>query len=100
MVVLKTPGEVDLMDDANCIVHRVLDEVAEMLVPGMTTAELDRHAESTIRKAGAVPAFLNYKAPRPFLDGCSMIAPHAISSAIFGAIAEAIVAAKALFFSA
>ena len=61
MVVLKTPGELDLMDEANRIVHRVLDGIAERIGPGVTTGELDRWAEATIREAGGVPAFLNYK---------------------------------------
>jgi methionyl aminopeptidase len=61
MVVLKTQGEIELMDQANRIVHRVLDELEQMLEPGVTTAQLDRHAEKTVREAGGVPAFLNYK---------------------------------------
>ena len=59
--VLKTPGEIDLMDQANRIVHRVLDEVGKRMVPGVTSRELDRLAERVIRDAGGVPAFLNYR---------------------------------------
>lgn len=59
-MVLKTPGEIDLMDEANRIVHRVLDGIAERIGPGVTSGEMDRWAEATIREAGAVPAFLNY----------------------------------------
>lgn len=58
---LKTPGELDLMDEANRLVHRVLDGIAERIAPGVTTGELDRFAEDEIRGAGAVPAFLNYR---------------------------------------
>jgi methionyl aminopeptidase len=60
-MVYKTQGEIELMDGANRIVHRVLDGIAERIEPGVSTAELDRFAEATIREAGAVPAFLNYK---------------------------------------
>jgi methionyl aminopeptidase len=60
-MVLKTHGEIDLMDEANRIVHRVLDGIAEQIRPGVTTGDLDRRAERTIRAAGAVPAFLNYR---------------------------------------
>jgi methionyl aminopeptidase len=60
-MVLKTYGEIDLMDEANRIVHRVLDGIAERVQPGATTRELDRWAEATIREAGAVPAFLDYR---------------------------------------
>jgi methionyl aminopeptidase len=61
MVVLKTPGEIELMDAANRIVLEVIDGVGRMIVPGVTARELDRYAESAIRQAGAVPAFLRYR---------------------------------------
>jgi methionyl aminopeptidase len=60
-MVLKTPGEIELMDRANRIVHQVLDAVGERMVPGVKTRELDRLAERTIRDAGGVPAFLHYR---------------------------------------
>ncbi|MEO8504451.1 MAG: type I methionyl aminopeptidase [Acidobacteriota bacterium] len=60
-MVLKTAGELEMMDEANRIVHRVLDGVADMIRPGVTTRELDVWAEREIRAAGAVPAFLNYR---------------------------------------
>ncbi|HEX3128763.1 MAG TPA: type I methionyl aminopeptidase [Thermoanaerobaculia bacterium] len=60
-MVLKTPGEIDLMDQANRIVLRVLDEVGAMIRPGVTSRELDRLAEKVIRSAGGVPAFLHYR---------------------------------------
>lgn len=60
-MVLKSPGELELMDEANRIVHEVLDGIAERVRPGVTTRELDRYAEAHIRARGGVPAFLNYK---------------------------------------
>jgi methionyl aminopeptidase len=60
-MVLKTPGEIELMDQANRIVHRVLDAVGERMVAGVKTRELDRLAERIIRDAGGVPAFLHYR---------------------------------------
>jgi len=60
-MVLKTEGELDLMDRANAIVHRILDGLADRIGPGVTTGELDRWAEKEIRTAGGVPAFLDYK---------------------------------------
>jgi methionyl aminopeptidase len=60
-MVLKTRGEIELMDEANRIVHRVLDEVGAAIAPGVTPRELDRLAERTIRTAGGVPAFLRYR---------------------------------------
>lgn len=61
MMVLKTPGEIELMDEANRIVHCVLDEMGRSIVPGATPRQLDRLAEKIIRDAGGVPAFLNYR---------------------------------------
>jgi methionyl aminopeptidase len=61
MVVLKTPGEIELMDAANRIVLEVIEGVGRMIAPGVTPRELDRYAERTIRAAGAVPAFLRYR---------------------------------------
>ena len=60
-MVLKTPGEIELMDQANRIVLKVLDEVGSRIAPGVTPRELDRLAEQVIRAAGGVPAFLNYR---------------------------------------
>lgn len=59
--VLKTPGEIELMDQANRIVHKVLEAVGARMVPGVTSRELDRLAERVIREAGGVPAFLHYR---------------------------------------
>jgi methionyl aminopeptidase len=60
-VVLKTEGELELMDEANRLVHEVLDGIGRLVAPGVTTRQLDRFAEETIRRSGGVPAFLNYK---------------------------------------
>ncbi len=60
-MVLKTPGEIQLMDEANRIVHQVLEAMGQTIAPGVTSRELDRLAEKIIRDAGGVPAFLNYR---------------------------------------
>ena len=62
-MVLKTPGELELMNEANRIVHLVLTGLAERVGPGVTTRELDRYAEKVIREAGGVPG----SASRPLL---------------------------------
>lgn len=61
MIVLKSAGELDLMDAANRVVLAVLDGIAERIGPGTTTRELDRFAEELIRSRGGVPAFKNYR---------------------------------------
>lgn len=81
-IVLKTAGEIDLMDEANAIVHRVLEGLAERVAPGVTTAELDRWAEQTIREAGGVPAFLHYKGfPATLCTALNDVIVHGIPDA-------------------
>lgn len=48
------------MREAGRITARALRLVGEAVVPGVTTAELNRIAEETIRSAGAIPAFKGY----------------------------------------
>lgn len=57
---IKSPREIDLMRQSALIVATVLKEVSEMVQPGMTTAELDAHAEKRIREMGATPSFKGY----------------------------------------
>lgn len=80
-MVLKTPGEIDLMDAANRIVHSVLDEIASHIAPGVTTRELDELAERMIRSAGAVPAFLDYRGyPATLCTSVNDVIVHGIPS--------------------
>jgi methionyl aminopeptidase len=68
-IVLKSPREIELMRAAGRLVHRVLDALAEMIRPGVTTRELDATAERLIRAAGAVALFkgqTNEQARFPF----------------------------------
>ena len=81
--VLKTPGEIELLDQANRIVHKVLDEVGARIAPGVTTKELDRLAERVIREAGGVPAFLNYRGyPATLCISVNDVIVHGIPGAV------------------
>lgn len=59
-LVLKSRAELEIMDRANALVRRLLDEFAGMIRPGLTTMEIDLFAEKEIRAAGATPAFKGY----------------------------------------
>ena len=48
------------MRQASRIVATVLKEISELVEPGMTTADLDAHAEKRIREMGATPSFKGY----------------------------------------
>ena len=61
MIVCKSPAEIEKMRAANQLVARILEELAAMVAPGVTTADLDAAAESKVRAAGAEPAFKGYR---------------------------------------
>jgi methionyl aminopeptidase len=57
---IKSPREIDIMRQSAKIVATVLKEISELVQPGMTTADLDAHAEQRIREMGATPSFKGY----------------------------------------
>jgi methionyl aminopeptidase len=59
-LVLKSPAELQIMDEANTIIQNFLDELERDIAPGMTTMDIDVRAEKVIRDAGGVPAFKGY----------------------------------------
>ncbi|NLA26926.1 MAG: M24 family metallopeptidase, partial [Firmicutes bacterium] len=61
MIRLKSAREIELMRDSGKVAAMVLQELGELISPGITTAELDKRAEKLIREAGGVPAFLGYQ---------------------------------------
>ena len=63
MIFLKTEDEIELMRAANLLVGDTLAELAKMIKPGVTTAQLNSVAEEYIRDHGAVPTFLGFPNP-------------------------------------
>jgi methionyl aminopeptidase len=61
MIVCKSPAEIEKMRAANQVVARILEELAAMVAPGVSTADLDAAAEAKVRAAGAEPAFKGYR---------------------------------------
>jgi methionyl aminopeptidase len=59
-VEVKSAREIAIMRQASRIVATVLREIIDLAAPGMTTADLDRHAEERIRQMGATPSFKGY----------------------------------------
>jgi methionyl aminopeptidase len=58
MSILKTPDEIEAMARAGRIIGQLFQRLAERVVPGTTTADIDSFAEAFIRDHdGAVPAF-------------------------------------------
>lgn len=59
-IYLKTPEQIALMREAGRVVAEILDLMEDMIVPGVTTAHLDRIAEEYIRAKGGTPSFKGY----------------------------------------
>ena len=69
MIRLKTEEELLVMRDAGKVVSDVLDELRDVVKPGVSTAELERAAEKRIAESGGKAAFKGYRpshADRPF----------------------------------
>ena len=76
-VTRKSRSEIDRMRRAGRIVAEVLALVEQTLVPGISTAELDRIAERHIRASGAAPSFKGYLGGGRYGKG-----PHAFPASI------------------
>ena len=55
---LKSPAEIEAIAQGGCIISALMDEIEPRVVPGVTTAALDRFVDEYVRSHdGAVPAF-------------------------------------------
>ncbi len=60
MIVCRSSAEIERLARVNELVARVLAELKSLVVPGLTTADLDAVAEKRLGEAGAEPAFKGY----------------------------------------
>jgi len=61
MIIIRSPREIDQIRKANVVVAEVLERLRTLVVPGVTTDELDGISEDIILSKGAVPAFKGYR---------------------------------------
>ncbi len=81
-VEIKSEREIEIMRQASKIVATVLKEISEMVEPGMTTADLDAHAEKRIREMDATPSFKGYHGfPASICSSVNNEVVHGIPSA-------------------
>jgi methionyl aminopeptidase len=82
VIVCKSAAEIEKMRAANQLVARILEELAALVTPGVTTAELDAAAEARVRAAGAEPAFKGYRGyPATLCASANEQVVHGIPSA-------------------
>jgi len=69
MITIKTKKDIAILREGGHLHAAILRELAAMVRPGVTAAELNARAEELIAKGGDQASFLNYKpegAPRPY----------------------------------
>ena len=59
-IVCKSGAEIEKMRRSGRIVRQVLEELRELVKPGITTMDLEKAAEKRIQELGAKPAFKGY----------------------------------------
>ncbi len=60
MITIKSPREIEIMRRSGKITSKTLSMLIKTVRAGMTTAEVDRLAEQSIRSLGGVPTFVGY----------------------------------------
>jgi methionyl aminopeptidase len=60
VIVCRSQSEIDKLRRVNQLVARILAELREVVVAGITTTDIDQLAERRVREAGAEPAFKGY----------------------------------------
>jgi methionyl aminopeptidase len=63
MVTIKTPEEIEIMDESGKILASVIERLGKEVKPGVTTRELDQMAEKLILENGDECSFKNYNVP-------------------------------------
>ncbi len=64
-ITYKSSAEIEKLHAANQVVCAVLDQIEQMIAPGVTTGEIGERASDLVRQHGVTPAFLGYGKP-PF----------------------------------
>lgn len=81
MIVTKDAREIELMREAGRIVALVHKKLQEVIVPGITTLEIDEICEEVIRANDATPSFLHlYGFPNSVCTSINEVVVHGIPS--------------------
>jgi len=60
VIVCRSQSEIEKLRRVNQLVGRILAELRQVVVPGISTSDIDELAERRVREAGAEPAFKGY----------------------------------------
>ena len=60
MIIIKSDEEIDLMRISGKVTGTILKELETFIKPGISTEDIDRFVETTIRDHGMIPTFKGY----------------------------------------
>ncbi len=60
MIIIKSPEEIEIMRESGKVTKYILEELETFIRPGMTTKDVDRFVEKTIREHNMIPTFKGY----------------------------------------
>lgn len=60
MIIIKSPDEIELMRESGKVTGYILGELENYIKPGMSTLDVDRFVEETIRHHKMIPTFKGY----------------------------------------
>ena len=60
MITIKSAREIEIMRRSGKITSKTLEMLIDSVKPGMTTAQVDKMAEDSIRSMGGIPTFIGY----------------------------------------
>lgn len=72
-MLIKSASDIKNLKENCRLMGEILENLAKLVVPGVSTAEIDRAAEAMIKKAGGTPAFKGYTT-----GGASMPFPNTV----------------------
>lgn len=79
MIITKDRREIELMKEAGRVVALVHQKLQEVIVPGITTKQIDEICEKVIRENNATPSFLNlYGFPASVCTSINEVVVHGI----------------------
>lgn len=60
MIIIKSKQEIDIMRESGKVTGYILKELENVIKPGISTMDVNRFVEETIRKHGMIPTFKGY----------------------------------------
>ena len=60
MIIIKSRQEIDIMRESGKVTGYILNTLADFIKPGMSTMDIDRYVEKTIKEHKMIPTFKGY----------------------------------------